>query len=196
MSIVTLKKKTQAKYHNASVGHAQFSINGIYRLQGYVGQTSLSRCLPKTLKRGNDSRGFGFDSFKNTPGVLPQDIWTTEDSKTVKSSVLSNKGMIENQTLWVRRPQPFSSWKPDLNQQNNTSGAFTRHKKKNSIIEYNNNIVPVIQSDKCNKCLNITNNDISKTPQSTYIENLCSTTTCTPFPRIFSNSMNIPLPGN
>ena len=33
MSIATLKKKTQAKYNNLSVGQKQFSINGTTRNQ-------------------------------------------------------------------------------------------------------------------------------------------------------------------
>ena len=45
MSLATLKKKTEAKYKNLSVGLPQFSINGSLRNQGYVGQTSLSRSL-------------------------------------------------------------------------------------------------------------------------------------------------------
>ena len=42
MSIATLKRKTFAKYNNSSVqSNEGFSINGMYRNQGYVGQTSL-----------------------------------------------------------------------------------------------------------------------------------------------------------
>ena len=50
MSIATLKRKTQTKYNNMSVGSTQgFSLNGGFRNQGYVGQTSLSRSLSRTL---------------------------------------------------------------------------------------------------------------------------------------------------
>ena len=60
MSIATLKRKTQAKYNNMSVGNTHgFSINGTHRNQGYVGQTSLSRSLPRTLMKGNAVRGHG-----------------------------------------------------------------------------------------------------------------------------------------
>ena len=57
MSIVALKKKTAAKYNNMSVGVAQFSINGGHRNQGWVGQTALSRSIPKTPMRGGAARG-------------------------------------------------------------------------------------------------------------------------------------------
>ena len=59
MSIATLKKKTMYKYNNSSVGHTQFSINGGYRSQGFVGQTSLSRSFLKTPMKGNVICGHG-----------------------------------------------------------------------------------------------------------------------------------------
>ena len=188
MSLATFKKKTQATYRNASVGQAQFSINGVHRLQGYVGQTSLSRCLPKTLQRGNDLRGPAY------AGVKPQDTWTTEDSKTVKSSVLSQYGMMQNRYRWIRRPQPFSSWKPD-SVELLTSEAYTRHKKKAAIQENVNVVKPII--DGCSGC-QIHKNEIANTRQSEYIENLCTYTSdisCQPMPRKLSLS-RIPLPGN
>ena len=42
MSLATLKKKAAAKYNNSSVGHANFSLNGTHRSQGYVGQNLRS----------------------------------------------------------------------------------------------------------------------------------------------------------
>jgi hypothetical protein len=60
MSIATLKRKTQAQYNN-SVGVANFSLNGTLRSQGYVGQTSLSRSLPRTPMNGAFPRGYGGD---------------------------------------------------------------------------------------------------------------------------------------
>ena len=185
MSIVTLKKKTQAKYNNASVGQAQFSINGVHRLQGYIGQTSLSRCLPKTLK------------FAGV-GVLPQDIWTTEDSQTVKSSVLSNQGRIQTHYQWVRRPQPFSSWKPDSSQ-STTASAYTRYKEGGALqSDYLNSaqaLEPRSITTNCDTCI-MTKKDISNMSQSTYIQNLCKDSTCQPLPRIRNTRLNIPLPGN
>ena len=40
MSIVALKRKTDAKYKNVSANQINgFSLNGTKRLQGYIGQT-------------------------------------------------------------------------------------------------------------------------------------------------------------
>ena len=43
MSIATLNRKTKEKLNVLSAGRKQFSINGSYRNQGWVGQLSLSR---------------------------------------------------------------------------------------------------------------------------------------------------------
>ena len=60
MSIATLKRKTQTKYNNMSVNTGTgFSLNGTRRNQGYIGQTSLSRSLVRTLRNGTAVRGHG-----------------------------------------------------------------------------------------------------------------------------------------
>ena len=113
MSIATLKKKTMYKYNNSSVGHTQFSLNGGYRSQGFVGQTSLSRSLIKTPMKGNVVRGHG-----GIVGTYPQhvnftsDIASLNDSAVIKKSVVSNDGMIKIKHRWIKRPLPFSVLKP------------------------------------------------------------------------------------
>ena len=93
MSLATLKKKTQSKYQNSSVGVKQFSINGTNRNQGYVGQTSLSRSLPRTLAGGAFNKGHGGCCGKYTDLDTPviSAVTSTEDSSVVKSAVLSTK---------------------------------------------------------------------------------------------------------
>ena len=113
MSIATLKKKTMYKYNNSSVGHTQFSLNGGYRSQGFVGQTSLSRSLIKTPMKGNVVRGHG-----GVNGTYPHhvnftsDVTSLNDSTQVKSSVVSTDGMIKKKYRWIKRPLPFISIKP------------------------------------------------------------------------------------
>ena len=118
MSIVALKRKTQARYNNVSVGQSQFSINGTRRLQGYVGQTSLSRSLPRTLMRGNTICGHGGSNGKYPvyPIVAEGTGLGTNalnDPTVVKASVLDTKGQIMTQYQWARRPAPHTSVKPD-----------------------------------------------------------------------------------
>ena len=119
MSIVTLKRKTQTQYNNMSVGENHFSLNGTHRNQGFVGQTTLSRSLPRSLMKGNTLRGHGGCSgtYLIRP-VVQSAVTTTEDSSVVKPSVISNKGMIDTKYRWIRRPQPFSSVKPNNNNLN------------------------------------------------------------------------------
>lgn len=118
MSIVTLKRKTQNQYNNLSVGKRQFSLNGGHRSQGYVGQTMLSRSLPRTTMVGNFARGNGGlnGAYKQTSIVtdgtgLGNNI--LNNSSVMKSSVLDTNGMIMTKYRWIRRPNPFSVVKPD-----------------------------------------------------------------------------------
>lgn len=110
MSIATLKKKSQTQYRNMSVGQHGFSLNGTHRSQGYIGQTSLSRSLPRTLAKGNTFRGHGgcCGTYPVYPAILSA-VKSTENISVVKPSTLSNKGMLDTKYRWIRRPQPFSS---------------------------------------------------------------------------------------
>lgn len=126
MSIATLKKKTQNLYNSHSVGNSGFSINGTRRSQGWVGQTMLSRSLPRTLARGNTLRGHGGlngsynDNLSITSGLVDKN-----NSSVVKSSVLGTNGMLDTHFRWVRRPFPFSATKPDSNLNNNFQSIHT-----------------------------------------------------------------------
>ena len=125
MSIATLKKKTQTKYNNMSVGERQFSINGTHRSQGYVGQTSLSRSLPRTLMKGNVAIGHGgcCGKFNKTP-IIQSAVISLENPNVVKSSVLGTSGMISTKYQWIKRPQPYTSVKPDNNNNNNSQSDY------------------------------------------------------------------------
>jgi len=124
MSIATLKRKTQTKYNNMSVGTQGFSLNGGFRNQGYVGQTSLSRSLPRTLQQGHG----GCCGTYNNASVVMSSVTSTEDPKIIKKSVLGTSGMLSSKYRWIRRPQPHATVKPDVN--NNTSDQSTYITKK------------------------------------------------------------------
>ena len=124
MSIATLKRKTQTKYNNMSVGTQGFSLNGGFRNQGYVGQTSLSRSLPRTLQQGHG----GCCGTYNNAAVVMSSVTSTEDPKVIKKSVLGTSGMLSSKYRWIRRPQPYATVKPDVN--NNTSDQSTYITKK------------------------------------------------------------------
>jgi hypothetical protein len=119
MSIATLKKKTNSKYNNLSVGYKNFSLNGTTRLQGYVGQTMLSRSLPRTLARGNTFRGHGSNNGEYYKGTNPDGIVSGlvnyNDNSVIKLSTLGTYGLLETKYRWTRRPMPYSSTKTDIN---------------------------------------------------------------------------------
>ena len=147
MSIATLKRKTQVKYNNLSVGRPHFSINGTLRNQGYVGQTSLSRNLPRTLFNGIYPRGHGgcCGTFKIgqtvQSGILP-----LNDPTVIKSSVVSSKGMMEEKLTCLKslrvqgwknrlpqRTNTMSVVKPDYNQHQINQGDYIANKTKKAI---------------------------------------------------------------
>lgn len=97
MSLATLKRKTLSKYNNSSVNTGEgFSLNGTYRNQGYVGQTSLSRSLPRTLMKGNTPRGHGgcCGTYTIIP-IIQSGVKSTEDNSVVKKSVVNTNGMLD-----------------------------------------------------------------------------------------------------
>jgi len=120
MSIATLKKKTRAEYHTMSTNRPAFSINGTHRSQGWIGQNNM------------------------TPHFF--DTLSLENIKIVKPSVMSNTGMIATKYRWIKRPAPFTSVKPDSNQNNNSQGAYLSYLqskaiKNKKICDASNNIV-------------------------------------------------------
>lgn len=138
MSIATLKKKTQAQYNNMSVGSKHgFSLNGTHRSQGYVGQTMLSRSLPKTLMKGH---GGLFGTYHKAPVVLSA-VTSLNNPTVVKPSVLGTNGMLNTHFRWIRRPQPYSTVKPDNNNNLNAQHDYITRLSKQTISE----------ADKCSE---------------------------------------------
>ena len=148
MSIATFKKKTMAKYNNVSVGQPAFSLNGTHRSQGYVGQTMLSRSLPRTLMKGSVKRGHGgcCGKYPDLP-IVRSSIQYQEDSRVVKSSVANAFAVLEN--LHCGSNCSSSYVKPDSNQ--NTS-SYEHHVKKVA----NCSIANTIEIDIKTKELNLT----------------------------------------
>jgi hypothetical protein len=108
MSIVALKRKTYAQYHNNSV-NGGFSLNGTHRNQGYIGQTSLSRSFPRTPMKGNTPKGHGGCCGKYPTGnIIQSGVTSLEDTSVIKPSVKSTRGMLDTKYRWIRRPYPYA----------------------------------------------------------------------------------------
>jgi len=170
MSIATLKRKTAQKYNCMSVNQPQFSLNGGYRSQGWVGQTTLSRSLPRTLMQGNTPRGHGgcCGTYVVTP-IVQSAVLSENNSQVIKSSVLDNEGMIATKYRWIRRPQPYTSVKPDatlnLNRQSDYIDRLSRQQVCSTCIPViSPSSDPPKQCD-CNNMPNIFKSRIN-TPQS------------------------------
>ena len=93
MSIVALKRKTNATYKTASTNQINFSLSGTRRNKSYIGQTIIKsdNCL------------------------------CLNDPTVVKKSSMNTKAMIRNKYKYVLRPQPFSSFNPRGNSNINNS---------------------------------------------------------------------------
>ena len=132
MSIATLKRKSLTQYNNMSVGQRGFSLNGTHRSQGYIGQTSLSRSLPKTPMKGNTIKGSGgcCGTYLVTP-IVQSAVTSTEDETVVKKTVMNNSGMLSSRNRWATRGEPYTSVKPDNNSNVNSQKDYiTRLQKK------------------------------------------------------------------
>lgn len=155
MSIATLKRKTQTQYNNMSVGSKTgFSLNGTHRSQGYIGQTSLSRSLPKTLMKGNVQKGHGgcCGHYQETP-IIQSAVTSLNDETVVKPSVLGTKGMLSTRYRWLNRPQPYSTVKPDTTNHLNTQDDYITRLKKKTI-----KLADACTTTKDVHCINTCNN--------------------------------------
>jgi len=145
MSIATLKKKTNAQYHNMSVGskNGGFSLNGTRRSAGYIGRGVLGLSFPRTLMRGNIARGHGGCCGTYRQGTIissgvcfptgSNGSSANNDPKVVKSSVLNTNGQIATKYRWIRRSQPYSVVKPDSNMIQNTQHSYIENLSKNTV---------------------------------------------------------------
>ena len=140
MSIVTLKKKAQAQYNNMSVGQKAFSLNGTTRSSGYVGQDMLGRSLIRSLSRNGALKGHGgccgkypVHEIKTTP-----EMSCLNNSTVVKSSSLNTNGLLMSRHRWIRRPQPFSTVKPDSVHNNNIQSSYIENIARKAILDGSN----------------------------------------------------------
>jgi hypothetical protein len=137
MSIVTLKNKTATKYNNMSVSQPLFSLNGTRRSQGYVGQTSLSRSLPRTLIKNGGYKNYGGCCGQFPIGqIILSSITTTEDNTVVKSSTLNTKGLLHvNSHACLWRPAPYTNVKMDSNRNLKSQSSYVKIVHQNTIQE-------------------------------------------------------------
>lgn len=145
MSIVALKKKVQSQYDNMSVNSKNgFSLNGTRRNQGYVGQTMLSRSLPRTTCKGNVPKGWGGCCGKYAiKPIIQSGVNYLNNPNVVKSSVVSTKGMLEKQNICVPPTRCILNnindvnrnvVKPDSNNHNNNQQNYIDRLKNKTIV--------------------------------------------------------------
>ena len=159
MSIVTLKRKVQTQYNNMSVGSKNgFSLNGTHRNQGYIGQTMLSRSLPRTPMKGNEPKGHGGCCGKYTQnGIIQSAVTSLNDPTIIKKSVLETKGMIRTHYRWIWRPQPFSVTKMENLNNSNPQSNYIKNISTNVVKKVDSSIVleQINCNDQSNSCTSL-----------------------------------------
>lgn len=167
MSLATLKKKTQAKYNNLSVGTG-FSLNGVHRNQGYIGQSTQSRTIIGTPMNGSAPRGHGGCCGKYNTNINKTAL-CLEKSTSVKQSVLSSKGMLRLRNKWLYRGGEHAPVKPDYNHNINIASMATelRRRKELELLAKGSKCEPVV-GEVTSSC--VCNNDTEIVqPEDSYI---------------------------
>jgi hypothetical protein len=117
MSLNTLKRKSETKYFDKVSKNKTFSLTGTQRLQGFVGQTNLSRSVKRTpFTRFKGPRGHG-----SKYGIYPVVVHNSgqcikiKNDDSIKNSTINTKGFISQKFKWAKRGYPFSVVQPDSN---------------------------------------------------------------------------------
>jgi hypothetical protein len=136
MSIATLKRKTKTQYNNMSVGSQHgFSLNGTHRSQGWVGQSILSRSLPKSLMNGTTLRGHGgCCGMYNETHIVQSAVTSLNDEHVVKTSSMNTHAMIEE------KYKPYHNLltvNPDDRHNKNTQQDYIDKTAKKALNDYN-----------------------------------------------------------
>ena len=94
MSIVALKRNSK-RYTNKLSHEKSFSLNGGYRNQGRVGQTSLSRSITGTKYRGTQPIGNGGCCGRYNLTLLNSNC-SNNNPNIIKKSSINTRGMIDS----------------------------------------------------------------------------------------------------
>lgn len=179
MSISTLNKKTNTLYKNMSVNTPQFSLNGGFRNQGFIGQTLFSRSLPRTLMKNNDIKGHGTccGTYSKTQ-IVQSSLTYQNDSSVIKKSSMNTSGLLSTKYKWTKRGYPYTTIKPKTFSQ---SDLIIRKKLKEIECVKNTKkelIPPIVKCDSGlpntqkprTKCISYDNIKDKYLSQSKYIE--------------------------
>jgi hypothetical protein len=139
MSIATLKRKTNTKYNNMSVGLPQFSLNGYYRNDRSLPSTNRTQTsIPRTIARGNQYRGYGglngaFNISVITPLCEQPNAEQALKIKNVKISTKNTSGLIAKKYLWTKLPNPYTWVKRSGSTLNNACSTYTANLTKQAV---------------------------------------------------------------
>jgi hypothetical protein len=99
MSIVALKRNSK-RYTNKISSNTNFSLNGGYRNQGRVGQTSLSRSITGTKYRGAEPIGHGGCCGQYNKTILNSNCSNGNNPNIIKKSSINTRGKIDSRVKY------------------------------------------------------------------------------------------------
>lgn len=148
MSIATFKKKSQVLYNNLSVRQNGFSLNGGHRSAGYIGQSTQSRHLTRTLAKGNVLRGSGgCCGTYIINNVVPSELACLNNPNVIKPSVSNTNGLLHTKYKWFWSGKV--DVKPDINQHFTQSDHIATLSKDTIACSNNSYEVPTEKTVNC-----------------------------------------------
>jgi len=98
MSLVALKRKSNRYFKPVSKNG--FSLNGVYRNQGRVGQTSLGRSVTRTPYKGALPVGNGGCCGNYVVSVAKSGTLCNNDTSVVKRSNMNTSGLVKSRYIY------------------------------------------------------------------------------------------------
>lgn len=150
MSIVALKRKSRRMNPSISgQNNNGFSLNGGYRNQGWVGQSSVGRHISYTPFRGAVPMGHGGNNGNYNYNVIKGGNFSANNSDIIKSTIKNSQTHMNS----------INVCDEDCKQSVVKNFPYTNNSKVYNIPSQTNNIDKIVSNNLCNVRIENTGND-------------------------------------
>lgn len=105
MSIVALKRKTQAQSNQSGKSNGGFSLNNPRRVDSHSGEQRT-----QTAMRGLGYKGHGGCCGNFPINLVKSQYINVDPYNTPRKSTMNTQGMISTSYKWINRPYPYSTF--------------------------------------------------------------------------------------
>jgi hypothetical protein len=105
MSIVALKRKSQAQSNQSGKSNGGFSLNNPRRVDSHSGEQRT-----QTAMRGLGYKGNGGCCGKYPINIVNSQYINVDPYNTPRKSTMNTQGMITTSYKWINRPYPYSTY--------------------------------------------------------------------------------------